>query len=399
MMSIKQVGVAIALFSLLIFVVLFGQTPACRKGPVGILSRFIRFKIPDLLIRTDAICTGGRLSKYLEILFDYLINQNHPVILMLYLVLLVGSETLFIYKSWSNLPTIHKAFALCSSLAPIFFTFKAVLSSSSTITPRNHRQKMHSYPYDHVLYHPGQICRTCNFLKPARSKHCSICNVCVAKHDHHCVWIMNCVGQNNISHFLCMLLSLSLLLTYGAYLAYTLLSKQLQQRASGHLDRGPGNKHWSTGLSWSHYAAHWIWALGQDFRIGGIGLLALLTAPLAWSMFLYHIYLVWAGTTTNESSKWSEWKEYIEEGLVYKWVGATASAFAGSKDPETEPTVDWPIYSAQRLFRSEDGRPPGTLTDAGGTSASWNRVRGLYEIENLYDLGFWDNLDDVFWPT
>ncbi|KAI4232303.1 MAG: hypothetical protein LQ349_005104 [Xanthoria aureola] len=398
MMSIKQVGVAIALFSLLIFVVLFGQTPACRKGPVGILSRFIRFKIPDLLIRADAICTGGRLSKYLEISFDYLINQNHPVILVLYLVLLVGSETLFIYTSWSNLPAIHKAFALCSSLAPIFYTFKAVLSSSSTVTPRNHRQKMHSYPYDHVLFQPGQICRTCNFLKPARSKHCSICNVCVAKHDHHCVWIMNCVGQNNISHFLCMLLSLSLLLTYGAYLSYTLLSKQLQQKVSGHLDRGPSYKHWSTGLSWSHYAAHWIWALGQDFRIGGIGLLALLTAPLAWSMFLYHIYLVWAGTTTNESSKWSEWKEYIEEGLVYKWVGTTTGVFARSKDPETEPPVDWPIHSAQRLFRSENGRPPGTLTDAGGTPASWNRVRGLYEIENLYDLGFWDNLDDVFWP-
>ena len=318
---------------------------------------------------------------------------------ILYLVLLVGSEALFIYKSWSNLSAIHKAFALCSSLAPVFYTFKAVLSSSSTITPRNHRQKMNSYPYDHVLYQPGQVCRTCNFLKPARSKHCSICNVCVAKHDHHCVWIMNCVGQNNISHFLCMLLSLSLLLTYGAYLSYTLLSKQLQQRASGHLDREPGNRHWGTGLSWSHYAAHWIWALGQDFRIGGIGLLALLTAPLAWSMFLYHIYLVWAGTTTNESSKWSEWKEYIEEGLVYKWVGTTTGVFAGSKDAETEPPVDWPIHSAQQLFRSEDGRPPGTLTDAGGISASWKPVRGLYEIENLYDLGFWDNLDDIFWPS
>lgn len=196
-----------------------------------------------------------------------------------------------------------------------------------------------------------------------------------------------------------MLLSLSLLLTYGAYLSYTLLSKQLQQRASGHLDREPGNRHWGTGLSWSHYAAHWIWALGQDFRIGGIGLLALLTAPLAWSMFLYHIYLVWAGTTTNESSKWSEWKEYIEEGLVYKWVGTTTGVFAGSKDAETEPPVDWPIHSAQQLFRSEDGRPPGTLTDAGGISASWKPVRGLYEIENLYDLGFWDNLDDNFWPS
>lgn len=152
---------------------------------------------------------------------------------------------------------------------------------------------MRSYPYDHVLYRPGQICRTCNFLKPARSKHCSVCNVCVAKHDHHCVWIMNCVGQDNISHFLCMLLSLSFVLTYGAYLAYSLLSQELQSSVDGQLQRTPGAERWSTGLSWSLYAQYWSWALAQDFRIGGIGLIALLTAPLAWIMFGYHVCLIW----------------------------------------------------------------------------------------------------------
>ncbi|KAL8786655.1 MAG: hypothetical protein Q9213_002684 [Squamulea squamosa] len=273
-----------------------------------------------------------------------------------------------------------------------------MLSKSSTINPSNHRHKMHSYPYDNVLFRPGQTCRTCNLLKPPRSKHCSVCNVCVAKHDHHCIWIMNCVGQDNISHFLCMLLSLSALLTYGAYLSFSILDKQLQQKVNARMEGGLGNKHWSTGVPWSRYAALWNWALAQDFRIGGIGLLALLTAPLAWAMFLYHVYLVWAGTTTNESSKWSEWRDSIDEGLVYKWVGTDNDAPVKSRDSITEPYVDWPIHSNQRLFNSEDGPSPDTPPDIDRITGNWKRVHGLYEIENLYDLGFWDNLKDVFWP-
>ena len=196
-----------------------------------------------------------------------------------------------------------------------------------------------------------------------------------------------------------MLLSLSIVLPYGAYLSYSVLNRQLQQRVNGHLDKELGDEHWSVHLSWSQYAALWTWALSQDFRLGGVGLLALLTAPLAFTMFLYHLYLVWAGTTTNESSKWSEWKEYIDEGLVYRWVGATNVMPAEPRDLVTEPLVDWPIPSAQRLYRSEDGRPPGTLGYADGTAASWQSVHGLYEIDNLYDLGFGDNLKDVFRPT
>ncbi|KAL8674596.1 MAG: hypothetical protein Q9168_001039 [Polycauliona sp. 1 TL-2023] len=167
----------------------------------------------------------------------------------------------------------------------------------------------------------------------------------------------------------------------------------------GGLVQGLGDKHWSAGLSWSQYAARWSWALAQDIRIGGVGLLALLTSPLAWAMFVYHLYLVWAGTTTNESSKWTEWKEYIDEGLVYKWTGATNGVLAESRDLGTEPHVDWPVHSAQRLLRSEDGQPPVISAFASGLTASWQPVHGLYEIENLYDLGFWDNLKDVFWPT
>lgn len=207
-----------------------------------------------------------------------------------------------------------------------------------------------------------------------------------------------------------MLLSLSFLLTYGAYLAFSLLDKDLQTRYNDQLKDRAGNRRWSTGLTWSRYANYWSWILSRDYRTGGVGLLALLTAPLAWAMFGYHVYLIWAGTTTNESSKWSELREYIDMGLAYKWVRPTNAAPQRHTDPDVEPLVDWPIHSEQRIWRSEDGRPPsmrpserdGPLNPDGletiSGSSHWEPVTGLHEVENLYDLGFWDNVKDAFWP-
>ncbi|KAI4338817.1 hypothetical protein MLD38_023830 [Melastoma candidum] len=47
-----------------------------------------------------------------------------------------------------------------------------------------------------------RVCRKCNQFKPPRSHHCSICRRCVLKMDHHCVWVVNCVGALNYKSFL-----------------------------------------------------------------------------------------------------------------------------------------------------------------------------------------------------
>ena len=52
----------------------------------------------------------------------------------------------------------------------------------------------------------GEFCITCLIRKPIRSKHCRSCNRCVARFDHHCAWINNCVGANNILPFLACLI-------------------------------------------------------------------------------------------------------------------------------------------------------------------------------------------------
>ncbi|XRM42501.1 palmitoyltransferase swf1 [Aspergillus tubingensis] len=399
--AIRTIALVILGISGFVFVALFGRLPAFRKTPIGWLYRALWIHIPNGLLYLDSWLLNGWLSHCWTCSGSYILHENHPLILIFFSSLMIAGQCMFIPTAWPRISTVHHIWIPILATMPYVLLYASV-TTKSFITPKNYTVEMERYPYDKVIFHPGQRCRTCHIVKPARSKHCSICKACVARHDHHCVWLMNCVGLHNYHYFLSMILSLCLMLIYGSCLGYTLLYQTYDRLIP------PGSPLRTTRQTWTGFCNIWAVVIAADIRIGAITLLMTMTAPLAAAFLVYHTYLIWAGMTTNESSKWSDWKEEVADGMAYKSSKAEIYGSSPLLAEYQSAQSFWPVSSDQVLILT-DGEPPkeGCLLSRDSNEIKqpsnrdapvdrrWVQVQSMKEIDNIYDLGFWNNLRHV----
>eukprot|EP00475_Leptophrys_vorax_P005554 TRINITY_DN13351_c0_g1_i1.p1 TRINITY_DN13351_c0_g1~~TRINITY_DN13351_c0_g1_i1.p1 ORF type:complete len:465 (-),score=93.29 TRINITY_DN13351_c0_g1_i1:34-1428(-) len=121
-----------------------------------------------------------------------------------------------------------------------------------------------------------RVCFICDIYKPPRSRHCYHCNRCVARFDHHCPFIGNCIGYKNHRLFWWFLLTEEIVLCGSiGLLIYGLQDIDLTATNTA-----------------SEYASLAYVLLGL-LILGGFGLYVLL-------LLLLHTYLLLINQTTYE---------------------------------------------------------------------------------------------------
>ncbi|XP_030750765.1 palmitoyltransferase ZDHHC15B-like [Sitophilus oryzae] len=130
-----------------------------------------------------------------------------------------------------------------------------------------------------------RYCVRCMHIKPDRTHHCSTCDTCYLKMDHHCPWVNNCIGFLNYKNFL-----LTIFYTYNYCFYYI----------------GTTTSH----LKQSFYGMN----VATDVPITAAYGLAVIMGLVTFMFFWYHFYLLSKNETTLENI---HPPSFIEDDLTF----------------------------------------------------------------------------------
>lgn len=209
--------------------------------------------------------------------------------------------------------TLFVVFGVLYSLHLLFHTISIVLDPADpNLRYREDRQPVPEFDrakHNHVI--ENGRCHLCNItISSQRTKHCSVCNKCVAVFDHHCKWLNQCIGQRNyLPFFGSVLTAIAMSLAYvGMTLTIIvlyfwprldLLHPWEYLRMDPQLRNSSSDARTATDIQFEMFTI----PMPNDFFLAIIttaSLLALFAFILLVHLCVFHVYINWSGITTYE---------------------------------------------------------------------------------------------------
>ncbi|WMV41926.1 hypothetical protein MTR67_035311 [Solanum verrucosum] len=233
-MEVEWLLVIHGLVTLLVLIsFLCGQWPIFAGTFIQKIHFFLTFGACDYFRRFVGAVFGQRGSNALFCVEYYCCDRPNPTLQVIYLGIIGASYYLIVQSAFKYIPghylgEVHRYISLLAVGGGILLFLLTSFSDPGTVNAGNVSHYLSAYPYDNIIFSEKE-CPTCKIPKPARSKHCSICDRCVARFDHHCGWMNNCIGEKNSRYFMAFLLWHFLLCLYGAVAIALVLAGRLKE--------------------------------------------------------------------------------------------------------------------------------------------------------------------------
>ena len=217
MFSIVSFGIVLVVVSFFYLLVCIDDRNA---GCLSTLKKIMTTHLPNAIRAGGKRICGERAVGLVDRIINYICFEANPIVQLIYFACAFGGFYIYVFYGFKHVPneyldSYHKVIGTIIMLACYYCYFMACWVSPGHVLKDTHKEQMRRFKFDNILFNKKNNCKTCELEKPARSKHCSMCNVCVEKFDHHCIWLNNCVGLHNYKWFLAFILLHFIITTYG----------------------------------------------------------------------------------------------------------------------------------------------------------------------------------------